>query len=173
MTLIRFFCLVLLLACFTFSSSGLAQDATGRIEGTLRDPQGAVVPNANVTLTHLGTSAEKSAKSDNTGSFNFVLLPIGQYRLTVEIANFSRYVREPLTLNVNDVLRLTIDLKLGTGQEVIQITSDAPLVEVVSNSLGRVTSGREIVDLPLNGRNFTQLGLLQAGAAPLDRKSVV
>ena len=68
---------------------------------------------------------------------------------------------------MNDVLRLAIDLKLGTTQEVIQITSDAPLVEVVSNSLGKVTSGREIVDLPLNGRTFTQLGLLQAGAAPM------
>ena len=167
MTSRRFYCLVVLLVYFTFSSSGLAQDATGRIEGTLRDPQGAVVPNAGVTLTHLGTGAEKSTKSDNTGSFSFVLLPIGQYRLAVEIANFARYVREPLTLNVNDILRLTIDLKLGTSQEVIQITSDAPLVEVVSNSLGKVTSGREIVDLPLNGRNFTQLGLLQAGAAPL------
>ena len=70
-----------------------------------------------------------------------MVLPIGQYRLAVEMANFARYVREPLTLNVNDVLRLTIDLKLGTTQEVIQITSDAPLVEVVSNSLGKVTSG--------------------------------
>src|SRR4026209_1989708 len=113
---------LLLLVCFAFSSLGLAQDATGRVEGTLRDPQGAVVPNANVTLTHLGTGAEKSAKSDNGGSFNFVLLPIGQYRLTVEMPIFSLYVREPLTLNVNDVLRLTIDLKLGTSQEVIQIT---------------------------------------------------
>src|SRR6187200_3216890 len=94
-TSIRFFCLVLLLVCFTFSGWGLAQDATGRIEGTLRDPQGAVVTNANVTLTQLGTSAEKSAKSDNAGNFNFVLLPIGQYRLTVEIVNFARYVREP------------------------------------------------------------------------------
>ena len=62
MTSIRFFCLVLLLVCFTFSSSGLAQDATGRIEGTLRDPQGAVVLNAGVTLTHLGTGAEKSSQ---------------------------------------------------------------------------------------------------------------
>ena len=164
---IRLCGLVFLLVCFTFSDWGLAQDATGRIEGTLRDPQGAVVPNAGITLTHLGTGAEKSAKSDSTGSFNFVVLPIGQYRLAVDVANFARYVREPLTLNVNDVLRLAIDLKLGTTQEVIQITSDAPLVEVVSNSLGKVTSGREIVDLPLNGRNFTQLGLLQAGAAPL------
>jgi hypothetical protein len=105
--------------------------------------------------------------SGNNGSFTFVLLPIGQYRLVVEAANFARHVREPLTLNVNDVLRLTIDLKIGTAQEVIQVTSDAPLVEVASNALGKVTTGREIVDLPLNGRNFTQLGLLQAGAAPL------
>src|SRR5262245_9002341 len=145
----------------------LAQDATGRIEGTLRDPQGALVPKASVVLTHLATGAQRFVISGNTGGFNFVLLPIGQYRLVVEAPNFARYVREPLTVNVNDVLRLTIDLKIGTSQEVIQITSDAPLVEVASNALGKVTTGREIVDLPLNGRNFTQLGLLQAGAAPL------
>ena len=164
-TLIRF-CRVLFLLS-VFAAPAAAQDATGRIEGTLRDPQGALVPNANIILTHLATGGGKSANSGNTGSFNFVVLPIGQYRLVVEAANFARYIREPLTLNVNDVLRLTIDLKIGTPREVVQVTSDAPLVEAASNALGKVTTGREILDLPLNGRNFTQLGLLQGGAAPL------
>ncbi|HEX2520532.1 MAG TPA: carboxypeptidase-like regulatory domain-containing protein, partial [Terriglobia bacterium] len=116
-TLIKFCRILLLLS--VLAAPATAQDATGRIEGTLRDPQGALVPNANIVLTHLATGGEKSVNSGNTGSFNFVLLPIGQYRLVVEAANFARYVREPLTLNVNDVLRLTIDLKIGTSQEVV------------------------------------------------------
>lgn len=159
----------LFLASLIFLSTGLcsAQDATGKIEGILKDPQGAVVPNARVTATHLHTGSEKSVRSDKIGNFALVLLPIGEYRLAVEANNFSKYVRAPITLNVNDTLRLTIDLKLGTPQETVQVTADAPLVETVSNSLGKVTSGREILELPLNGRNFFQLGILQAGAAPL------
>jgi len=134
------FCLTLL------RTSGSAQDATGKIEGIAKDPQGAVVPNARVTVTHLGTGAERSGKSGSGGTFSFVLLPIGQYRLTVEANNFAKYVREPITLNVNDTLRLAVDLKLGTSQEIIQVSDDAPLVE----TLGKVTSGREILDLPLS-----------------------
>ena len=126
-----------------------------------------MVPNAAVSLIHLGTGAERSLKTDTKGSFVFVLLPIGSYRLEIQAANFAKYVREPLTVNVNDALRLMIDLTIGTSQQTVEVNADAPLVETVSNSLGKVTSGREIVDLPLNGRNFAQLGLLQAGAAPM------
>jgi outer membrane receptor protein involved in Fe transport len=159
---------VVLLVMFILAQDMVkGEDATGKIEGTLRDPQAAVVPNASVTVTNLGTSVQKSAQSDKIGNFAMVLLPIGQYRLTVEAKNFSRYVREPITLNVNDTIHLLIDLKLGSPQETVQVSSDAPLVETVSNALGKVTSGREILDLPLNGRNFSQLGILQAGAAPL------
>ncbi|MEW5978640.1 MAG: carboxypeptidase regulatory-like domain-containing protein [Acidobacteriota bacterium] len=162
---IPFFCVVL--SGVLIRSDVKAQDATGRIEGVLRDPQGALVANATVRLTHLGTSSQKVSASDRDGAFSFVLLPIGTYRLVVEAPNFARYVREPITLNVSDVLRLLIDLKIGTAQEVVQVNDDAALVETLSNALGKVTSGREMVDLPLNGRNFAQLGLLQAGAAPL------
>src|SRR5262249_25470703 len=144
-----------------------SQDATGKIEGTLRDPQGALVPNASVTVTNLRTGAQKATQSDKLGTFAVVLLPIGEYRITVEAINFSKYVREPITLNVNDTIHLLIDLMLGSPQETVQVTSDVPLVETVSNALGKVTSEREILDLPLNGRNFSQLGVLQAGAAPL------
>ncbi|PYV43323.1 MAG: hypothetical protein DMG09_00775 [Acidobacteria bacterium] len=70
-------------------------------------------------------------------------------------------------MNVNDALQLTIDLRLGAPQETVQVDEDAPLVETLNNTLGKVTSAREALDLPLNGRNFAQLGLLQAGAAPL------
>jgi hypothetical protein len=144
-----------------------AQDVTGKIEGVLRDPQGGLIPNAQVTVTHLSTGTVRSARSGKAGHFALVLLPIGQYRLSVEAEGFAKYIREPLTLRVNDALDLVIDLKVGAPQEVVQVTSDAPLVETASSTVGKVTSTREILDLPLNGRNFSQLGLLQAGAAPL------
>ena len=142
--------LVLILCLTLLRTSGTAQDATGKIEGIVKDPQGAVVPNARVTVSHLGTGAERSGKSGSGGTFSFALLPIGQYRLTVEASNFSKYVREPITLKVNDALRLAVDLKIGTSQETIQVSDDAPLVETLGNTLGKVTSGRELLDLPLS-----------------------
>jgi hypothetical protein len=161
----RFTLFLILFSLWTLNSS-LAQDATGKIEGTLRDPQGAVVPNASVTVTNLGTGAKKSAQSDRIGNFALVSLPIGKYRLTVEANNFSKYVREPVTLNVNDTIHLLIDLKLGSPQETIQVTSVAAEVETLSNALGKVTSGREILDLPLNGRNFFAIGTVAGRGGP-------
>ena len=70
----------------------------------------------------------------------FVLLPIGPDRLEIQAANFAKYVREPVTVNVNDALRLMIDLTIGTSQQTVEVNADAPLVETVSNSLGKVTS---------------------------------
>src|SRR2546425_7808665 len=120
---------IILVALLSLLSVDFArsQDATGKIEGTLKDPQGAVVPNASVTVTNLGTGTQKSAQSDKIGNFAMVVLPIGEYRLTVEANNFSKYVREPITLNVNDTIHLLIDLKLGCPQDTVQVTSDAPV----------------------------------------------
>ena len=156
----------LVLTCaLTFSL--YSQGVNGKIEGVLRDPQGAMIPGATVSVIHLDTGATKTIHSDKSGNFSLIQLPIGKYRLIVEAKNFAKYVREPLTLNINDTLRLVMDLKLGSPQEIIEVNSDAPLVEVAGTAVGKVTTTREILDLPLNGRNFTQLGVLQAGAAPM------
>ncbi|MFN8008334.1 MAG: carboxypeptidase regulatory-like domain-containing protein [Terriglobia bacterium] len=144
-----------------------AQDVTGKIEGSLRDQQGAAVTTGTITATHLHTGFEKSTHPDDNGRFVFNLMPIGTYRITVNVDKFATIVREPVTLNVNDTLNLLFDLKVGSTQETIEIKSDAQQVELVSNAIGKVTTEKEILDLPLNGRNFAQLGLLQPGAAPM------
>ena len=100
-----------------------------------------------------------------TVCFEF-LLPVGEYTVTVEAAHFTTLVQEPLTIYVAN-MPLTYQLQVAAVKSVVTVNSDAPLVEASSNTLGAVVSGREIVDLPLNGRNFTQLGFLQAGVAPL------
>jgi hypothetical protein len=94
-------------------------------------------------------------------------LPVGKYSLNVDAAQFARYVQQPIQVNVSRTLRVDVQLELASIQETIAVTGDAPLVDSSTNTLGKVVSGREVLDLPLNGRNFTQLGLLQTGVAPL------
>jgi hypothetical protein len=94
-------------------------------------------------------------------------LPVGQYRITVEHPGFARFLQQPVQLNVSRTVRVDVTMALASQQESVTVDSDAALVDTASNTLGKVVTNKEILDLPLNGRNFTQLGLLQAGVAPL------
>jgi hypothetical protein len=102
-----------------------------------------------------------------SGLFRLPLLPTGQYSLTVEAAKFAKYVQQPIQVNVSQTVRVDVQLELASVQETVNVTADASLLDSSTNTLGKVVSGREVLDLPLNGRNFTQLGLLQTGVAPL------
>ena len=145
----------------------LAQDPTGAIEGAVTDKTASRVGGAHVVATHLTTGLTREATSGPDGFFRLPLLPIGEYSLTVDAPQFARLVQEPVQVNVSQAVRLNIEMELATINETVTVSGGAPLVETTSNALGRVVSGRELVDLPLNGRNFTQLGLLQTGVAPL------
>lgn len=148
-------------------SLALAQDPTASLEGIIFDPSGAAVPAAVVEAVNLRTGIALSQLSDNRGSFAFAWLPIGQYELRVSARNFAKFSQKPVELALQKTVRLRVVLELSSQSEQVLVTSEAPLVEPASNVLGTVVSGREILDLPLNGRSFTQLGLLQAGVAPL------
>ena len=87
--------------------------------------------------------------------------------MTVEAPQFATLVREPIQVNVSQTVRVNVQLELPSVSETVTVTGGAQLVDTSTNALGRVVTGRELVDLPLNGRNFTQLGLLQTGVAPL------
>src|SRR4030095_7054435 len=95
------------------------------------------------------------------------LLPVGQYTITVEAPKFATLVREAIRVNLGQTVHLNAQLQLATLAETVTVSGGAQLVDTTINALGRVVTGRELVDLPLNGRNFTQLGLLQTGVAPL------
>jgi len=144
-----------------------AQEVTGSIRGLVLDPSGAGVPNAEVTATHVETGLVRVAHSESDGSFVLVLLPLGHYRLVVVAANFKKYVREGMAVSVNQAASVTVKLEIGSEQQQVQVTADAPLIESATTSLGQTVYEREILDLPLNGRNFSQLGLLQPGVAPI------
>ena len=153
---------------FVLVSAGtaLAQDPTGTIEGAVTDRTGSAVL-AAVTAEHRDTGFRRETVASAGGLYRLQLLPIGTYRVTVTAAGFGSIVREPITVAVGQTVRLDLPLEVSSVAETVTVTGGAPLVETSSNALGRVVTGRELVDLPLNGRNFTQLGLLQTGVAPL------
>ena len=144
-----------------------AQDPTGAIEGRVTDTTASPLPGAHVTATRLDSGFSRATTVGPDGFYRLLLLPVGPYRLTVEMAQFVTLVQEPLQVNVSQTVHVNAQLELSTLSETVTVSADAQLVDTSTNALGRVVTGRELVDLPLNGRNFSQLGLLQTGVAPL------
>ncbi len=155
---------VLAIAC---SVSAYAQDATGALEGRLTDASGAVVAKATVELKNNATNATRNQTSDSDGLYRFVQLSVGQYTLSVEAAGFARVAQTGIDITVSQTSRLDIQLALASVTQSLVVSDAPPAIDTSTNTLGKVVSGREVLDLPLNGRNFAQLGLLQTGVAPL------
>ena len=153
--------------CLFTALPASAQDSAGAIEGAVTDPTGAVVPAARVTVKNLGTGLARETTSGADGFYRILALPVGAYVLGVESAKFARFEQQPIQVSVNQTARVDVRLSPAAVSESVTVRGHVQLVDSSSTSLGRVVTGREIVDLPLNGRNFTQLGLLQAGVAPL------
>ena len=143
-----------------------AQDTTAVLDGLVTDPSGSVLVSAAVKAVNRANGYTRMQLTGATGTYHLIL-PAGEYDIHVAALNFSPYVQRAVSLNVSQSMRLDIQMQVAKERDTIAVTSEAPLVESGSNSIGNVVTGRELVDLPLNGRNFTQLGLLQPGVAPM------
>jgi carboxypeptidase family protein len=146
--------------------SAWAQEATGSIRGIVTDPSGAIIADAQVSAVQTETGLNRMAVSEPDGSYLLVLLPVGHYRLEATASGFQNYIQEGITLSVNQVANVPVQMLVGSAQQVVQVTADAVQLET-TNDLGETVYEHDILDLPLNGRNFTQLGLLQPGVAPV------
>ena len=144
-----------------------AQQITGNIRGTVSDPSGAVVQGAAVTAEQTETGLTRSASTDRSGNYVLLELPVGHYRLEVTAKSFQKYVREGISLNVNETAAVPVRLAVGSESAHVQVQADAEMIQSTVTSLGKPVLERELLDLPLDGRNFSQLGLLQAGVVPL------
>ena len=144
-----------------------AQQITGNIRGTVTDPTGAVILGATVTAQQVETGLSRSADSDRNGNYLLLELPVGHYRLQVAAKGFEAYVQDGITLNVNETASISPHLAVGSERQQVVVRADAEMIEPTVTSMGKVVQERELEDLPLNGRNFSQLGLLQPGVVPL------
>ncbi len=147
--------------------SAAAQQITGSIRGTVSDPSGATVQGASVSAKQTETGLTRAALTDHSGGYVLLELPVGHYRLQVEVKGFQTYVQQGIILDVNETATIPVRLAVGVETQRVQVEADAQLIQGTVTSLGKTVSEREVLDLPLNGRNFTQLGLLQPGVVPL------
>jgi hypothetical protein len=144
-----------------------AQDPTGAIEGTVTDKTSSAVAGARLVARHLDTGLTRETETGSDGFFRLALLPVGAYSVSVRATQFAPVVQQPVQVAVSQTVRIAVRLELPALEAAVTVSGGAQLVDTSSTALGRVVTGRELVDLPLNGRNFSQLGLLQTGVAPL------
>lgn len=160
---VRWWVLVLAVALPVFPALLCAQGTGGRILGRVADPSGAVLSGVKITATNDATGVAHDAISNETGDYVFPDLPVGGYSLTFDLSGFKKVVRHGITLDINQVITLNMTMQLGATQEVVDVTSEAPLVDTTSTQLGAVVNNRSVNELPLNQRDAYQFLQLQPG----------
>ncbi|HMK24017.1 MAG TPA: carboxypeptidase regulatory-like domain-containing protein [Terriglobales bacterium] len=151
------------LFCLASSTVLLAQSTGGRLAGRVTDPAGALLPGVKVVLTNVETGVSRQVSTNESGDYTFVEVQPGKYQIECEQTGFKKNVRKDITVEINQVLTLNMTMQLGEAKEVVEVTSEAPLIETTSTQLGAVVNERAVVQLPLNARDTYQLLSLQPG----------
>ena len=144
----------------------LFADVTGSILGVVHDPSQAVIKGARVTVTNTQTNLTLQTVTADDGTYRFLALPVGNYKVTVTTAGFQQFNATDIVLKVNDELRIDISLKVGDIKEEMSVAANAIQVETENTQLGDVIDSKKMLALPLNGRSYLDLLGLQAGVAP-------
>ncbi len=151
----------LLLPSLMVMPAAFGQLEAGSILGVVQDSSGASIPNADVTVLDIQTGAVAHLKSDQGGNYVAPVLQLGQYRVTAAASGFKQTVVDHITLTATERKRVDVLLQPGGGQETVTVTSQAPLLQAASSEIGDVITSKEVMNLPLNGRDITEtLGLL-------------
>jgi hypothetical protein len=163
-----------LLGVFCSVPGAFAQVTTGTILGTVSDGTGAALPGATVTVRQVETDATRTLVTDGQGRYRAAALEPGPYEVSVDLAGFQSARHEGITLSVGQSAVINVALQLGALQEAVVVTETAPLVATTTSAVANVVDETQIRDLPLNGRDFSQLTLLQPGvlATPTTSRAV-
>src|SRR5215510_4423518 len=162
---------VMMLLLTMAAAPGWGQRVYGTIGGTATDSSGAAVADATVTLMNLDNGAKQTINTDTSGNYTFVNIQPGRYKLEGEKAGFKKFVREPILVQIESGLRVDISLVVGSQTETVEVTSEVPLLQPETNSLGQVVEQRSVTELPLNGRNPLALVALVPGVVPQGQPS--
>ena len=164
---LRYAITVVILAILTLPALALAQTSMGGVSGTVKDSTGGVVPGATVRLVSEATGVVVERQTNESGFFSFVNVRPGTYNLTIELTGFNKAQVTPFTVGVNEAVSRNVTLQVGAMTETTTVVSQSELIQTSSAELGNVVQERVIRDLPLQGRNFTQLLLLTPGVNPI------
>ncbi len=145
-----------------------AQRTTASIRGTVTDSSGAIVPGANVTVKNEDTGFTRSTVTNASGSYSFAELPLGTYTVEVSLSGFKSSIRKGITLNVADVRAEDVQLEAGGLNETVTVEVPKLAIQTVGGEVAGLVTGEQVRELPLNGRNFLQLGTLMPGVSQGD-----
>jgi hypothetical protein len=159
-----FLCFALTITVLPHAAVG--QSATASLRGVVTDATKAVVPGAEVVITSIGTAQQHVERSDNNGEFSFQQLFVGDYRVEVRSRGFATWVNSRIHLDVGNQSQIVVQLVPAAEQQTVEVSDEAAGLETHEIAQGAVVSETEIANLPLNGRNFSQLGILQPGVRP-------
>ena len=140
----------------------MADEVYARVKGTIVDTTGALIPTVQLTATNTQTGVSKTITSRSDGTYEFVQLPVGPYTIAATKSGFKNY-KSNIVLTVNENFDLPIKLEVGSNTETVEVNASSVQVEKTSMQHESLVNGQQIVDLPLNGRNFTSLELLAPG----------
>ena len=154
-------CVIAAIYCFNFSAH--AQSFTGLIVGTVKNPEGAVVPNAEITIIHEQTNRTLTVMTNDEGYYASAPLGVGTYRVEAKMSGFRRAFRGGIVLQIQQTVVIDFALELGAVSEEVEVKADAPVLESTTTTLGKVVDNRRIGDLPLNTRNVYSLIFLTPG----------
>jgi hypothetical protein len=155
----------LLIAAICVSiSPAWSQDVTASITGTVTDPSGGAIAGATVTATEINRGTVYTAKTNDTGIYNLLRIPIGTYNVKAESKGFESAAQSSITLVLNQIARLDFSLKVGATSETVEVTSDQPVLQTQDTQLGVVIDSTTNTALPLASRNYIQLTLLAPGS---------
>jgi len=155
--------LVVLSLCLICSPLVFAQGTGGRILGRVADATGAVLANVKVTATNEATGVTHDTETNASGDYAFPTIPVGTYTLSFDLAGFKTNVRKGITVELNQVVTFNSTLQIGETKEVVEVTSEAPLVDTTSTQLGAIVNNKSVNELPLNTRDTYQFLQLQPG----------
>jgi hypothetical protein len=156
---------IVFLGALLLAGGAVAQVPQAMITGRITDANKGVVPGAKVTVTNVGTAIPYSRETDDTGAYTIPLLPPGDYSIEIEKQGFKTIVKPDVTLHVQDNIVLNFELAVGSVTENITVEGTAPAVELLSSTIGGVVDPSTMVDLPLNGRDWTLLAALESGVS--------
>jgi outer membrane receptor protein involved in Fe transport len=157
------FSFFMLVAALLATSTALAQ-STAILQGTVTDSKGAVVPNATVLARNRSTASERTTQTDNDGNYQFAALPVGVYTVEVRLQGFKTQVADQVTVEVAKTVVQNFQMDVGAITEQVLVSSDVPIIETATTSVGTVINQRTVQEIPLNGRHFVDLGLLIPGS---------
>ena len=142
-----------------------AQLATGTILGVVKDSSGGTVAGANITVTNTETAQSRTVKTGDDGAYRFPGMPVGHYTLKIEKEGFKTSTQTGLVLDVSQEVVANVSMEVGSAAQEVVVTGEAPLVNTTTSALGGLVDEQKMADLPLNGRNYMDLSLMQPGVS--------